>query len=515
MRGRIQSDYYNYQTEDTVNHLTNVNTHVKLAPDESLFEIKRMRLIFAGYMLTPDLRFQIQLDGNTRGLNTEDTRQDFYNNPIGNVSGGQNIGQVDSGVRLFEAWIAYDLHGDPGERGYRNTLTFFCGKVKPMGSLEEFLRSENCQFVEYGMASWMFDADADNNLYGAGIQIKAAEDRFFLMAMITNGADNQVPDYNLDNIPGFNYGFWYDFGGTWDEKTQSWKLYGPSISDIDYSENPVLRVGTAGNITPMGRRSKYTSAELDFYRAASAAPGGSNLDSVLGGGGLAITGNFTNVGTGVSPFAVDAFDAYTWDFYYSYHYRGFSFYNEFWVRDYDHFRGLNNPTGNGNLPILYTTNTPTGVTSTALFNKAGMTDLGMAMQTGYFLIPHKLELAARWDVISGESGDINGNGSSTITTIPATALGIKEASAVGGMQPANTVPVGTNIKVVNGAFTHYHTSQEVALGVNVFFLGENIKWQTDVGFYTGGNPAANGQSPAGYIPGVNGVEVRTQVQVFF
>jgi hypothetical protein len=103
MRGRIQSDYYNYQTEDTVNHLTNVNTHVKLAPDESLFEIKRMRLIFAGYMLTPDLRFQIQLDGNTRGLNTEDTRQDFYNNhstshwlenPVGSARKGMRRSQT-------------------------------------------------------------------------------------------------------------------------------------------------------------------------------------------------------------------------------------------------------------------------------------------------------------------------------------------------------------------------------------------------------------------------------------
>ena len=328
-----------------------------------------MRLIFAGYALTPDLRFQAQLDGNTRGLATQDTRQDFYNNPIGNVSGGQNISNVDSGVRLLEAWIAYDLHGEADCNGYRDTLTFFAGKLKPMGSFEEYMKSENGQFVEFGMASWMFDSDADNYIYGAGIQIKAAEDRFFLMAMITSVADNQVPDYNLDNIPGFNYGFWYDFGGTWDEKAKRWKLFGPSISDIDWSENPVLRVGTAGNITPLGRRSQYTSAELDFYRASSAAPGGSNLDSVLGGGGVATGGNFTNVGTGISPFAVDAFDVYTWDFYYAAHYQGFSFYNEFWLRDYDNFRGMRSPTAAGNLPILYSTNAGSTTSSAALFNK--------------------------------------------------------------------------------------------------------------------------------------------------
>ena len=137
----------------------------------------------------------------------------------------------------------------------------------------------------------------------------------------------------------------------------------------------------------------------------------------------------------------------------------------------------------------------------------------MAIQSGYFVIPHKLELAARYDVIYGDSGDINGNG--TFKSVSAASLGIRTAAAVGGVQPANTVPTGTNIKIVNGAFTHDHTSQEIAVGVNVFFLGENIKWQTDVGVYTGGNPAANGSSPAGYIPGVNGYEVRTQIQVFF
>ncbi len=124
-----------------------------------------------------------------------------------------------------------------------------------------------------------------------------------------------------------------------------------------------------------------------------------------------------------------------------------------------------------------------------------------------------MELAFRYDVIRGESGDVNGNGTST--SIPATVLGIKEAAAVGGVQPANTVPLGTKISIVNGAFTHFHTSQEIAVGLNVFFYGEQVKWQTDVGTYTGGNPAANGMAPAGYLPGVNGYMVRTQLQLFF
>jgi hypothetical protein len=513
VRGRIQSDYYNYKVTDSKNHLTGIDTGANTAPDESLFEIKRLRLVLAGWLYDPDIRYQFQFDGNTRGLATENTRQNAFANPIGNVEGGANLSNVDSGVRLLEAWVAYDLHSDPDETGYRSTLTFIAGKLKPMGSFEEYIRSTGGQFVEFSMASWMFDSDADNYLYGAGVQVKALDDRFYAQVLITNGSDNQVPDYNLDNIPGANLGWWYDFGGTRDECTRRWKLYGDSISDLDWSENPVLRVGSAANITPMGRRSQYTSAELDFFKAATAAPGGSNIDTVLGGGGLATGGNFTNVASGNSPFAVDAFDVYTYDFYYAGKWHGFSFYNEWWIRDYDNFRGEKNPSLSGNNPILYTMNTPNGKTATALFDRGGMVDFGTAFQTGYFLIPHKLEMAFRYSLISGVSGDINGDG--TFTTVPATSLGIKESGLVGGSQPANTVPLGTNIRVVNGAFTHYHDSQEFTLGLNVFFYGQQVKWQTDVGFYTGGNPAVNGQSPAGYIPGVDGYLIRTQIQLYF
>jgi hypothetical protein len=513
INGRIQADYYYYKVTDKTNHLTGINTGAFTAPDESVFTIKRMRLIFGGWMYDPDLRYQIQLDGNTRGLAAQATRQNAFNNPIGNVEGGANIANVDAGVRLLEAWIAYDFHGNAAANGYRPTLTLIAGKLKPMGSFEEYLRSTNSQFVEFSMASWMFDSDADNYLLGVGTQVHAFQDRFFGMALITNGSDNQVPAYNLDNLPGANIGWWFDFGGTQDEKTGRWKLYGDSISDIDWSEKPVVRVGNAFNIVPMGRRSQYTSAELDFYKAASAAPGGSTVESVLNGGGLGTGGNFSNVAMGNSPFAVDAFDAYTYDFYYAGKYRGFSFYNEWWIRDLDNFRGERNTVRGGNYPILYTTNSPSGMTAAALFTRHSLLDFGTAVQTGYFLIPHKLEIAARYSMISGVSGDINGNG--TFTTVSATSLGIKEAAPVGGMQPSNTVPLGTTIRVVNGAFRHYHVAQEIAVGTNVFFYGEKVKWQTDVGLYTGGNPASNGQSPAGYIPGVNGYMVRTQVQLAF
>ena len=139
IRGRIQADYYYYKANDKTNHLTGINTGSDTAPDESLFEVKRMRLIFGGWMWDPDLRYQIQFDGNTRGLATETTRQNAFNNPVGNVNGGSNISNVDAGVRLLEAWTAYDFHGNADVNGYRPVLTAIIGKLKPMGSLEEYL----------------------------------------------------------------------------------------------------------------------------------------------------------------------------------------------------------------------------------------------------------------------------------------------------------------------------------------------------------------------------------------
>ena len=42
-----------------------------------------------------------------------------------------------------------------------------------------------------------------------------------------------------------------------------------------------------------------------------------------------------------------------------------------------------------------------------------------------------------------------------------------------------------------------------------------FKWQTDFGYYTGGNPSAGGQSPTGWIPGVDGYLLRTQFTFMF
>ena len=441
-----------------------------------------MRLVFEGTVFDPNLRYHLELDGNTRGLGVNGGGGIPGGNGLDNSGGvpgapdGSGVGTVQDGVRLFSAYVAYDFHPLASEKGcgeacpdgfysYTPTTTAIFGKLKPMIAFEEYMGSATEQFVEYGVTNWFFDADDDNLLMGAGTQIKAMDDRLYIQALITNGNESQFGNYQMDDLPGFNVGGWYDFGGTWNDARKRYDLFGDSLSDIDYSCNPVLRVGGAANIVPMDRKSEYDIDELSRIRTSTAAPGGTSLISLLGGGGLGAIGT-----TGASAYSLDAVDSYTFEAYWAAKWHGFSIYNGYWARDLNNFRGVRESTGNGTAAypgngrdnsILYTVNTSPTATTAALFpsNKA-LIDLGTQLQAGYFVLPKKLELAARVSVITGDSGDVYGDGLAT-----ATKTTITDAAG------AHTV------LVIPGAFSHNHTSEEYAAGVNWYFYRQLVKWQ--------------------------------------
>ena len=259
-------------------------------------------------------------------------------------------------------------------------MTAFAGKWKPFIGLEETLLPFSEQFVEWSMASWFFDADDDGWIMMAGTQIKALDDRLYASLMLTNGnegpADAAVQN---DDLPGFNGGFWYDFGGTWNEAKKHWDLFGDSISDIDYSCNPVVRVGGAVNLVPMDRRSEDADDELNRIRVVPAAPGGTTLLGLFNGGGIA------NNAAGVGQFAIDAADEYTFNAFIAGKWHGFSLYADSWFRNVDNLRGRREPTGaypgNGvNQPILYSTTLAGGAATATLLNAGGFFDYGTALQ---------------------------------------------------------------------------------------------------------------------------------------
>jgi hypothetical protein len=519
-RGRLQLDYYKYKVTDRTDHRTgiyvgqNANSPFGQA-DFSQLEIKRLRLVWEGTAFDPNLFYHFELDGNTRGLGgfqnnkvvqTADTTtpQTTAVSPIG---GGVT---VDHAVRLFSAYVAYSVHGCAAEKGcapdcpdcfpkYAPTYTFVAGKLKPFFGLEEYLGSANEQMVEYSMADWYFDADDDNLLMGAGMQIRAFDDRFYCQWLITNGNESQFPNTQMDDYPGFCLGFWYDFGGSWNEQRKRWDLFGDCLSDIDYSCSPVCRCGASCNLVPMDRRSLYGDDEQSRVFVMPGAPqGGSRLINVLNGAGASSSppAPGTTTSATVGSHAVDEFDSYSYNAFCAFKYRGFSLYNEWWLRDLNNFHAA---VVDGD-HILYTAILK-GVNTTALFPNKALFDYGCTVQGGYFIVPKRIELCARCSYISGDSGDINGDGKIVrTTTIP-------------GVLDASGKPI--KVPIIQGAFSQYHQAYEYAFGVNYFFKRHLLKWQSDISFYEGGNPAGGGQSPAGFIAGSDGYLLRTQIQMAF
>jgi hypothetical protein len=491
-RGRAQLDYYFYKVTDNLNHLTGLRYEPEVG-DFSQIEAKRVRLFWEGTLFTPDLYYQFQIDGNTRGLGG------FQSNRIVQTAGSANPAGVptsvvgggdtaDHALRLFTAYVAYDIHLGGRDKGcgpdcpegtyrYSPTLSFIVGKQQPFFGLTEILGSANAMLVDFSMADWFFDADDNNMLTAASIMYRGCEDRLLAIAQVTNGNESQFPNTQMDRLPGFISGFWYDFGGTWDRQAQRWQLFGPAISDLNYSIAPTVRVGGAVDVVPMDRRSIYGDVEQSRVLVAPGGPGGTRLINLLNG----------DAGTPAGSHAVDKFNYYTLDLFAAGHYRGFSLYNEWWFRTLNHFQSA--PAG-GNR-IIY----QDGTGANALFpTSRWLFDYGTSVQAGYFLVPKKFEVVSRFSMISGTSGDINGNGRFTTVAVPGFAAPVRS---------------------IEGAFTNFHYSGEAALGFNYYFYGQLVKWSSDFSVYQGGNPAAGGASPAGYIAGVDGWLVRTQLQVAF
>jgi hypothetical protein len=496
-RGRIQLDYYRYKVTDTVNHITNKpatqNANSSRQADFSQLEIKRLRLIWEGTAFDPNLRFNFTLDGNTRGLTGVQGNKviqtagafDPNTSPTSTI-GGSVV--TDHAVRLFEGWVAYDFHGCCSEKGcgpdcpdglfkYAPTYTMIAGKMKPFFGIEEVMGSANEQMVEYSMADWFFDADDDNLLMGAGTRIKAFDDRLYLQAIVTNGNESQFANSQMDQYPGFNAGFWYDFGGNWNEERKRYDLFGDCLQDIDYTCSPVLRVGAACDIVPMDRRSLYGDDEQSRVFVTPGGPqGGTRLINLLSGDALTPNGSH----------AVDKFEYYTYEAFAALKYHGFSLWNEWYLRDLTGFRTTPNGLGN----IVY----QDAGGNNSLFPTHALLDYGSTVQAGYFIIPKKVELVARYSFVRGESGDTMGNFKFTTTTIPG---------------------VATPVRVYDGAFRQFHEAREAAVGFNYYFKRQLLKWQTDFGIYDGGNPAGGGQSAAGFIAGSDGWLLRTQLQLAF
>jgi hypothetical protein len=486
IRGLAQFGYDFYKVTDKLDHLTSQLVAVPTG-DFSQLEVKRARLDFFGTAFTPDLRYEIEFDGSTLGLPGLNNVGTPNPAPMvaGNIPGAQSV-TVGHAVQLYTAVVAYDWRPCGANAGEQDapTVTLVVGKYRPFFAFEQYLGDGTQQLVEHGMATWFFDADDDTQQTQVGVQLRAIEERLFATINVANGNESQTPNVMLDRLPGINGGFWCDLGGNWNEERRRWELYGSTVSDLDYSCDPVLRAGLMFNLVPMDRRSIYGNAEQDRVQALPGAPGGTSFISFFNSGTLR--------NGMLGPFAMDSFDSFFGEAFVAAKWRGFSILNDWWMRDLQDYRAATTSGPGG--PIVYSVPQPDGTqVGNFLFPQRPVHDYGMMLQGGFFLIPKKLEVAGRWSWLRGQSGDVFGTGR-VVRTV---------------------VLNGTNVVELSDAFGRYHEADEYTIGVNYYWHGEQLKWQTDFSIYQGGNPATGGRPLAGFLPGVDGWLLRTQIQLWF
>ena len=150
--------------------------------------------------------------------------------------------------------------------------------------------------------------------------------------------------------------------------------------DIAYSETPQMVVGGGYAYNP----AINTSTDNAFV--------GIDLANLSVRRALALYGNGRILGQGVVDFS-------TWTLDYAFKYRGFSLQAEYWFRNIDrHNKGL---------PCLQTNGVGGPCTAFAPGQLGNST--GWYVQSGYYLIPRKFEVAARyawWDPDTNSGGDL-------------------------------------------------------------------------------------------------------------
>lgn len=113
-RDRLNLKYDFYKVTDDLNHQTDTRVEPPRG-NLSRLEVKRLRLIWEGTAFDPDLRFHLQLDTSTRGVpglqanGVVQTEGAVAPNgaPTSPIGGGV---RVDHAVRLYAAYVAYDVH---------------------------------------------------------------------------------------------------------------------------------------------------------------------------------------------------------------------------------------------------------------------------------------------------------------------------------------------------------------------------------------------------------------------
>lgn len=310
---------------------------------------------------------------------------------------------------LLDFYLSYDIgHNqlgmDQGRIGVR------AGRWKIPFNRSRFTSGLNLQFADRSMAGLFFDIDRSVGVSLYGTSDTAWSPLNWEVALIngirTNGTRPSRAG-ELDRNLGISGRVYSDVLGTWGTDHES---------DVTWHEEFAARLGAG-----------FAFARENIEDGPVEAAGQRVVDS---GATLISLLPATARAYSVGLFALSA----------DFRYYGWSLSTEYYFRSLSSFSGAS-------VPDLF--------------------DHGFLIQSGYFIIPKKLELISRWSRIVGDSG----------------SLGVSDQSA-----------------------------DEVAGGVAWYIKGSNLKFVFDVSRVNG---TPFNESAAGYRPGDDGLQYRTQFQFSF
>ncbi len=318
-------------------------------------------------------------------------------------------GRSSSGdnMRLLDYYLSYDIgHGQFGlDRG---TLGFRTGKYKMPFTMARWLSGKQFEFTDRSVASTYFDVNRSLacGLYGqSNGYIPVVWETAIFNGFVTGGAETGSSG-DLDDNFAYSvrlHGFPIGQWGTGE------------LADFEDHDQLAMRAGCAFAATTISRSG---TTEFDALRVVDT---GSTLASIL-------------------PVAVDSYHVTQFAVDTSLKLHGWSTTFEYYFRNVSGFQGAS-------VPDLY--------------------DHGFWCQLGYFIVPNKLQLLARWSRVAGDSG----------------TLGVTQQS-----------------------------TDEIAGGLAWYFHGNHAKLVCDV---TRLNGAPINSSALDVTPGDHGWLYRTQIQFSF
>ncbi len=343
------------------------------------FNLRRARLMFLGHLFNPDFKYFIQL-----GFETAENAQtpgaanllDYYllstHLPLFNVQAGQykvffNRTQINStaSMQFAERAPVQDAFTASGLNRRDIGLTFMNDdEIYPVNYYVGVFNGAGPLFNRYGTSN---SEEVTVNCPGGQ----------------TGGNPFPSPASCPTNTRNLNANFRNEIDKLMYAGRLQWNIMGrPGYNegDLGYSETPQLAVGGGLAYNP----GINTSTDNAFV--------GIDLANLNFRRQLATFGNGRQLGWGTVNYVTQAYDAV-------YKYRGFSLQGEYYFKSIDRtFKGR---------PCLQTSGTggPCTAVTPGLLGNA----MGWYAQSGYYLVPRKVELAARysyWDPDTQASGDL-------------------------------------------------------------------------------------------------------------